>query len=620
MASLRIASFLFIAVLIFAGCDELKKDDDNPVSGGTTTVVNYNTLKPVGTISGKVVDRHTEKPVNGAVISVGFNGGVVTTTSDASGSFSFADVPCNRDATTGLTTGTYHLTVSLVEVNKSIPENEPKYREFYFNSTLSVTFIDLNNEDSAKVPVEGLAANIRFDVGKMNTTIKGSVVDERYTAVSGATVYLQETNGDVLQTVQTDGNGGYTFNNVEGGTSVFIEAISADGILEGGLNGILFLPINKNTINLRQQVNAERILITQADNVNPYVTVITPENLSDVNPNGLTIVYKFSEPVKQMPYTTTQAPLGLGTLIDDIHVNFVGLKKSTGNIPFSIAWDTSFTMLTVTPREIVGSARYTVNISAALGKMMDRANNGFVANAVVGDFEDLNITTNGSTTLPAAPAVSRRFSSGLGYASLDFTGGTVGLDWNYDANARSYRIFRSVNGEPYKLLADNVYDTRYDDNTGNLVTSYNPPGDRDPYSAFSVSYKVYGLSKDLVEGPASNVVTVKDETAPQVSSTIIDSSASITGGEYLYIRFTEPLTKSASQSNENYSVVNSGGGEGTSVLESVYMGYDNISARYVVRLTVTKGSIEAGDVLIVQPGVIDLAGNAIDGNKNNHTF
>ncbi|MFA6456804.1 MAG: carboxypeptidase regulatory-like domain-containing protein [Bacteroidota bacterium] len=620
MASLRLVSFLFIAILFSAGCDELKKDENNPVTPGTTTVVNYNTLKPVGTISGKIIDRHTEKPVNGAVVSVGFNGGVTTTSTDASGSFSFANVPCNKDATTGITTGTYHLTVSLVEVNKSIPENEPKYREFYINTILNVTFIDLNNEDSAKVPVEGLAANIRFDVGKMNATINGSVVDERYVAVNGATVYLKEPNGDVLQTTQTDGNGKYTFNKVEGGTTVDIEALSADGILEGSLNTFLSLPINKNTINLRQQVNAERILITQADNVNPYVTLITPENQSDVNPNSLTITYKFSEPVKQTPYTTDKAPLGLGTLIDDIHVNFVGMKKSTGNISLTIAWDTTFTLLTVTPKDIVGSAKYQVDISAALGNMTDRANNGFVASPVIGDFENLNITTNGTSTLPGAPSLTRRQNSGLGYSPLNFTGGTVGLDWNFDANARSYRIYRSINGESYKLLADNVMDTRYDDNTGNLVSSYNPPVDRDPYAAFSVSYKVYGISKDLMEGAVSNIITVKDEVAPQVSSTIIDSSASITSGEYVYIRFTEPLAKTAAQANENYSVVNSGGGEGTVVLESVYMGYDNISLQYVVRLTLTKGSIEAGDVLIVNSGVVDLAGNAIDVNKNNHTF
>lgn len=612
--------FVLAAGLILFGCEN--KDDDS-----TTVLASDNssvaTLKPTGTISGKVVDRHTEKPVNGAVVSIAFNGSVTSTTTDISGSFSFANVPCNRDATTGLSTGTYQLTVSLVEVNKAIPDSLPKYREYYFNNALNVTFIDLPKNDSTsnKYPTEGLEANIRFDVAKLNTTITGYVVDEKMEPVAQATVWLHEwATGDVIQQTTADANGMYQFFKVEDGSSLFIDAKSPDNLLEGTLNNVLNLTINRASETLRPQVFAEQIMLLAADNVSPYVTMISPENLSDVAPAGLQIVYKFSEPIKQTPYTVTNAPLGLGTLIDDIHVNFLGLKKTSGNTNFNLSWDASFTTLTVAPAEIVGSSRYQVDISAALAKLTDRAGNNVAASPVIGDFEPLNFTTNGSTAVPAAPVLARRLNSGLGFVPLDFAGGVVGFEWNFDVNARNYRLYRSINNEPFVLVADNIQDTRYSDNSGVLVTGYNPPVDRDPFTAYSVRYKVRGVSKDLVEGPESNILTVKDDVAPQVVGATIDSSAGITGGDYIFLQFDEPLTTPTAQTAGNFSVINSGGGLNSAVSEVVYLGYDNISFTYRVRVTVTKHSIDANDVIIANPGIIDLAGNAVDSGKNSFTF
>ena len=463
-------SFIIVALvgIMLIGCEE-DKDENNTIVNSTT----QNTLKPVGTISGKVVDRHTDNPVEGALISIAYNGTVFKTTTDESGSFSFNNVACNRDATTGTVTGTYQLTVSLVNVNQAIPDSLPKYREFYINNNLSVTFIDLAQNDTSKnkIPVEGLEANIRFDIGKMNTTIAGQVVDVEYMPVENALVYLEEAlTGDVLQTTTTNASGQYTFSKVEGGTMIYIEARSQNGTLQGGLIGNLFLTINKNSVDLRSQVNAERIVITPADNIAPYVTMISPENLSDVSPINLTMTVKFSEPIKQTAYTVTNLPLGLGTLIDDIHFDFVGFKKATGNTNFTLSWDSSFTTLTVTPAQVTGASKYTLNIAAALAKLKDRAGNAVVANAIVGDFETLNFTTNGNTTIPGAPLLTRRISPGIGFTNLNFTGGTVGLEWAIDNNSRSYKVYRSVNNEPYKLLADNIMDTRYNDNTGVLVS------------------------------------------------------------------------------------------------------------------------------------------------------
>jgi len=609
-----------MCALLVGSCDKLGKDE---------TVVNavpeqFFTLKPTGTISGKVVDRHTEKPVKGAIVSIGFNGAVTKSTTDESGTFSFANVPGNRDASTGIVTGTYQLTVSLVEVNKTIPDSLPKYREYYYNSSLSVTFIDLKDCDSCKnkVPVEGLEANIWFNVAKLNTTINGSVVDKNYDPVPNATVWLREmATGDVLQQTTTDATGNYTFTKVEDGTSVFVHAKSSDGTLEGA-GAAMTLTINRTLENLRQQVTAERVVITAADDVNPYIVSITPENLADVNPSGLTVVYRFSEPIKQTAYTVTNAPLGLGTLIDDIQFNFAGLKKSTaGNTNFTIAWDAAFTTLTVMPVGIVGSAKYQVNISAALPKLEDLAGNIVVANpyGIVGDDENLNFTTNGASTVPVKPVVTRRLNSAVGFGPLNFDGGTVRLEWNLDGNARSYRVYRSIDNEQFQLISDNVLSIQYDDNPGPLVSGYNPPANPNPFKAFTVKYKVTGVSKDLVEGPESEIIEVKDDTKPRMAGAVVDSATS-TEVDYLFLQFDEPLTISTAQTAANFSVTNSGGGLGTTISEAVYLGYSNVLTSYLVQLTITKHSIDAGDVVLTGTSIIDLAGNPVDNNNNSVTF
>lgn len=609
--------YIIVALLtmVFVAC----KEEDKTDTIVTPDQNSASTLKPVGTISGKVIDRHTEKPVKGAIVSIAFNGSVTKATTDESGSFSFANVPCNRDATTGIITGTYQLTVSLVEVNKTIPDTLPKYREFYYNASLSVTFIDLAKNDTSKnkLPVENLEANIWFEVAKLNTTINGVVVDEKYEPAVNATVWLREgATGDVIQRTTTDNQGKYSFTKVEDGITVFIEARSADGELRG-TNPPFTLVINRTVTTLYPQVTADRIVLTPVDNVDPYVVSISPENLEDVSPTNLKVVYRFSESIKQTAYTVTTAPQGLGTLIDDIQFNFISLKKSAaGNTNFTLAWDSTYRTLTITPSGIVGSGKYQVNIATALGKLTDRAGRSVAPRSIIGDFETLTFTTNGGAPLPSAPTVIRRLNTGLGFNLLNFTGGTVGLEWNMDNNARNYRVYRSIDGQPFVLLADNITDVRYTDNTGVLVTSYNPPADRDPFKAFTVRYKVVGVSKDLVEGPESAIITVQDDVAPRLISAVVDSST--TGFDYIYLRFDEPLAIATAQTTSNYNINNLPGDIASTISEAVYLGWTGSS--YEVRLRVTEHSIKANEVITVTNQVKDLIGNAIDPNNNWLTF
>jgi len=605
---------MVISSLVYVGCENLKDDDNNTVSSNTTYILQHS-IKPVGTISGKIIDRHTENPVGGAVVSVGYDGNIVTATTDVSGSFSFANVPCNYDATTKTNTGTYQLTVSLVNVNKTIPDSLPKYREYNVNNTLTVTFIDLAKNDTSKnkVPAEGLEANIRFDIGKMNTTIKGMIVDDSNAPVANATVYLEEFgNSDVLQTTTTDSMGKYTFVKVEGGTTINISARSFDGTLEGQLPGSFSLPINKNSIDLRSQVNIERIVISSADNVLPYVTKITPENLADVSPAGLTIVYKFSEPIKQTAYTNTKIPAGLGTIIDDINFNFVGFKKASGNAIASLDWDSTYTSLTITPTEVVGSAKYSINISAALANMTDRAGKAFAAKAIIGDFETLTFSTFGGSAVPAIPVLVRKVVPNK-FDQLNFTGGQVSLQWNYDASARSYNLYRSTNEGHFELIQQNIVGQQTTTNTGSLVNLQNA---NNPLRAISVRYYVKGVSKDLVEGPVSNIITITDAVKPVLNSvSVVTTSA---GNHLFTLKFSEPLTISTAELLTNYIFTNT---DTVSLImvQADYIGFENNA--YVVQLYVTSvpSSLPTGYTLTVAASVSDLAGNGMNTTSNSFT-
>ncbi len=572
------------------------------------------------TVTGKIVDGCTMKAIEGAVISVGYDGGVASTTSDASGSFSFGNVPVSRYQVVNggvVANDIYTITASLVNYNKNQSDSTKRYRDYYYhNAQLTYT----SSVDSAALV--GLIGSVNFMISELRATVAGTIVDQNMQPVSGAVVTMFDNTvnpGAVIAQARTDATGNYHFLNVDNGITVSLSAKSADGSLSGDLPGGLTIPCNLPTDSLRSHVAAERLMITPADNVQPFVIATSPANNADVDPANMKIVYTFSEPIKQTPYTRTDLGLGHATIMDDMHVVYNGLKKSAADVSFSAQWDATFTQLQITPQGIVGSARYSFNFvpAATSGKLQDLAGNILVNNTrLTGDFEALAFTTNGSSAVPAAPTLSRRLIPGL-YTNLDFTGGTVNLEWTGDAAARSYNIYRQVGSGSMELLASNVTNLQYTDNTPALVAPYNPPGVRDPLGAQSVQYTVRGVSKDLVEGAASNAVAVSDAVKPQLSGAV--RGAPLSTNLYPFtLSFDEPISRAAAETITNYTFSNTGGVTYT-IQRADYLGYSG--GFYVVRLTVaTSAAPVAGAVLTVGNNVVDLTSNSIDSAFNSQTF
>ncbi|MBW7889292.1 MAG: carboxypeptidase regulatory-like domain-containing protein, partial [Bacteroidetes bacterium] len=596
-------SILFLsAVLFVVGCKN--SEDDSAATDTPTRTPSIASFQPKGTISGLIVDRITRVPVGNAVISVGFDGEAWTTTSNAYGVFSFANVPAGQYRMVNgnaVATGTYTMTVSLVDYNAAKKDSSQKYRNYYY-STVTITFTSISQGDS--VPVGGMVGNVVVNVSHLNTTLNGSVVDQDQQPVANALVTLYDATvapNVALGQTRTDSAGAYHFTNIDNGLTVDLTAESADGSLEGSFPGTFTLPANVMTDSLRMQVTAEVLRLAPVDNVAPKVIAISPKENEDVAAT-FTITIDFSEPIKQTPYTRTDLALGHNTIMDDLKLTFTGLKKTNGDLTFSAQWQNNNRTLLITPQGITGASKYTFDMTAASnsGKLTDIAKNALVNNAALtGDFEALQFTTNGNSTAPAAPVLVRRMVKN-NFSDLNYTGGTVGLQWNFDANVRSYNLYRSIGNEPFELIQKNIYNTQFSTNTGSLVI---PAGANDPLKAVSVNYIVKAVSKDLIESNPSNTITVSDAVAPKLNGVTVTNLGS--GAYLLSLAFNEPLIISSAENISNYSFQNKDTVSVT-ITKSDYLGFSG--GAYKVQLAVTSNPeiLPQGYTLTVASAVVDL--------------
>jgi hypothetical protein len=148
------------------------------------------------------------------------------------------------------------------------------------------------------------------------------------------------------------------------------------------------------------------------------------------------------------------------------------------------------------------------------------------------------------------------------------------------------------------------------DNTGWLTELVNVSN---PLRAASVTYMVRGVSKDLVEGPSSNAITVKDDVQPQLLS-----STSLTGpsSQNLWtctLRFTEPLTLSTAENVNNYIFTDTSNVT-IKVKSADYLGFS--AGVYMVQLGVSISSVALpSHYFLLVTGVTDLAGNEMNANS-----
>lgn len=628
-------------ILIFAsllipfmmwGCSDVNL----PSTAGQTNP-NPNPVNPVGTIQGKLVDRVTLAPISGAIIDIG----VAKATTSDTGQFTMANVPATQDAAKGTVTGSYSATIDLREVNKQIDaENaklpqgstpKAKYPDFAYDE-ITVEFTSLKESETLNVaesqhdtPVDKLIARKDLSVGKLAANIEGVVAgcsgkDFFKTVGSGYTVKLYTDSssnttasgarGRLIGQTTTDGNGKYSFSNVEAGLPVTIYATSADGTLEDSTS--VTIPTDGETLKLTDIQQSVTLHVCSNDVHGPEIVSVTPEVGSDQPQGSISVVLTFSEAVKQTAKTGTD-PSGIDNLYDHIEVMFDGSKA--GNVAYSLAWDTP-EKLTVTIPNTGTSSLYHVRLKdidavfadanglpAALGVCPDDSAVP-LKYGVTEDPDDndctVYFTTNGGTT-PGIPVVSL-----VNAASLDQAGGntTMILDWDPVSGAKNYNIYCAPiqvwnttpqNGAPQ--LVDIVGTSQATVDVGTFVEN----------NDIKLKYECFvrPVNSDGVEFPDkdSNKVTAEDKVGPKLVAysgvATFDPHGNITD---ITLGFNELLDSASAQTNTNYTI--SASGTAPTVTSAVY-DYTGPSVKLTLSAPLDPANLTPGTIGPGDNGVID---------------
>jgi hypothetical protein len=374
--------FLVIAALLMlgfyvSGCSE--GDDDVSVTNPNPAV-----FSPTGSISGVVVDQCTNTLVKGATVSVAYNGGVHKVVTDASGQFSFKDVPANFD-------GPYYVSCDLSKVTGN-PYNGVAFVEQAF-----VGYDDLGDGDNsgldeavesgsgASTPVNKLDTSIIFEVSALTNSVTGAVFDKTYGTdpLAGATVALFNEDGGLLGSATTAANGTFTISSLPAGDDYYIKVIKAgytywsvvasSECVEGDCD-MLELPCAVGCSSIPLNVGAFFVEQSQLrDNIIPFIENIDLQ-IGDYAVEGAYDwdVFSFDDNGEVLPAIVTSfgvtfsEPMltGHAAIYDaiDLEADFLITVTTIGHTDYhtdwssdfytvekSLAWDGTHTVLTIIP-------------------------------------------------------------------------------------------------------------------------------------------------------------------------------------------------------------------------------------------------------------------------------
>jgi hypothetical protein len=205
---------LIASSLLLTGCDStVNEEGDAPIDASTE----INNPPPedfdaVGTISGRVIDRATSEPIEGATVSV-FD--TLSATTGEDGSFAIANVPANRGDQSGSETD--------YNVHITTPEGSP-----YRSAVTAEVPLVFGNDSGGSGSANNLGANVTFPLNKV-ATVEGAVVSGAGVPLDSVVVratqdvaYQLDDNGDVDESVETvvaeattDAEGAFTLEGIE---------------------------------------------------------------------------------------------------------------------------------------------------------------------------------------------------------------------------------------------------------------------------------------------------------------------------------------------------------------------------------------------------------------------
>jgi hypothetical protein len=574
--SLRTRALAVTALLALtfglSGCFEVKQDTPSQ------------TL--IGTIQGKLTDSVTLQPIVGASIDIG----AAKVTTDAEGKYIITNIVIPVDSTNNIKAATYKVTIDMRNVGVT-----PRYPDFSYD-LVSILFTS-GTSPATTTPVSYLKENVDFTVGKLAANISGVVAD-KFTlqpVAAGYTVQLVSLgstiagstaiNETIAGSTNTDASGNFAFANIESLRNFRIDAWNSARTITG--TQTVIAPDDGATKTLSVQAK-NAVLVESNDTRAPVIVSVTPEMNADIAPAATDVIYTFSKPILQTANTSTSPSVTTG-LYNKVDVKFNGSKAS--NIAHGLAWNTSFTQLTVSIPTLAASSKYSVDLTPANALLTD--SNGTTLDNTV-DRRLLSFTTNGSA-LPSAPAAVTVVNS----ASLNYNSTTVVLDWLPVSGAKGYNVYRAQNypsaAGQFQLVGSSVPSTLTSDFSDTLPATFFVTGQ----NKLTYTYAVTSVSADNIESANSPSVTAQDAVVP--TATLPSGLAST-----YTITFTEPMDEISATTLSHYILTEGSAGAGNvpAIVKAVLN-----PGLTTVTLTLSAAAV-TGNVLAVT-GVTDIAGNVM---------
>ena len=218
---------LLMLGFFIAGCAEGDKKS-------SVTNPNPNVFTPTGSISGVVFDICKQAPVQGAVVSVAYAGGVHQVTTGATGAFSFVGVPAINENAGGTETeseysesesspawdsdSAYVVTCDITKVTgygyAVVQSVQVVYSDLGDGTNATLAKGTTESGSGASTPVNGLAATVEFDVSALTSTISGTVVDITSGRVQTPATISLYFDGRLITAPDVSTDGTFSFANV----------------------------------------------------------------------------------------------------------------------------------------------------------------------------------------------------------------------------------------------------------------------------------------------------------------------------------------------------------------------------------------------------------------------
>jgi hypothetical protein len=452
--------------------------------------------KPQGIIEGRVLDAATGAPVVGASVQTYADATLmpVSSATDTNGRYALGPLPAGSD---------YTLYVNGAGYVKRI-----------------VSGVGLNGA-AGMYPVGNAVTTVDIDMAKGDATINGEVITSTTHAAVNASVFadLRPSGFDLVYTAKTDMTGKFSFANVPGSAS--------------GLNVVVNVaPYDENGDGMPDYT-------ATSQSFRMYPGFITTGTIT-LNSAGVTLVQSnISDgdlgPMEAISLTFASPIVPAQSMIT-LRSNNTGL-----NVGITSTWDTTNTVLTVTPvgGALVLGQQYVLNYTLRTASGAQTVGNiAFIVRPM--------------TTMPPTATVANLRVTSPAMMKYDYSTSSVSLAWDMPADVGGYRIYGKDTSASPVYLALTTLNNPQQTTTNVSLSSYFGSNNQALSFGNHITLAVVVLDKAGNEAALTMAPTVDlmDNTIPMVSyAQLLGVTANnLSGSTPLMINyqvtFTEPMLAS----------------------------------------------------------------------------